>query len=113
MGEMFDSSVRSAGDLAGVFEYEDGSGHFYLYRTDGAANTKIVGAIQMLIEAPDFDQDDVSIRWDNQEGKVGLFIQGCLWAVFDGATGAAYGGSYRPGDTPRLPVEIARAFEAS
>lgn len=29
--EMVDSAVNSRGDLAGVFEYEDGVGYFYLY----------------------------------------------------------------------------------
>jgi hypothetical protein len=40
--EIFVSSVRSTGDLAGVFEYDGETGYFYLYRAKGASGKKIM-----------------------------------------------------------------------
>jgi hypothetical protein len=42
--DIFDSSVRSDGDLAGVFEYDGQTGYFYLYEVGGNAYNKVVGA---------------------------------------------------------------------
>jgi hypothetical protein len=42
--EMFDSSIRSAGDLAGVFEYDGETGYFYLYDSVGSSNQRVLGA---------------------------------------------------------------------
>ena len=56
--EMFDSVLRSAGDFAGVFEFDGDVGYFYLYDTTQPEKHKILGAIRMFSgEAPDFKEE--------------------------------------------------------
>lgn len=109
--EMFDSAVRSAGDRAGVFEHDGDSGYFYLCETKGQQTKKVTGSIRVVAGTPDFTQEDIEIRWDSTESKVGLFIRRQLWAVFDCETGANFGGDYRPSTQARIPVEIISAFQ--
>jgi hypothetical protein len=108
--EIFESAVRSKGDFAGVFEYDDDTGYFYLYGMEGAENQKVLGSIQVLTGDPDFEAEDVSVTWDIDEKRVGLLIRKVLWAVFDASTRATYGGHYRAGGTPSVPPEVARSF---
>ena len=109
--EIFDSLVRSTGDRAGIFEYENGTGYFYLYGTEEREGRKVLAAIQILAGPPDFTQQDIAVRWDPSEKVVGLFINDQLWAVFDLQSGAKYGGNYRSGGQPEIPIEVAEAFE--
>ena len=108
--EMFDSAVRSAGDLAGVFEYDGETGYFYLYETGGAQGHKVSGAIRVLVGDPDVDETDVSVRWDASETNVGLFIRGELYAVFDGDSKTRYGGEYRTDNRPQIPSHVRTLF---
>src|SRR5260370_33331884 len=110
--EMFDSAVRSAGNQAGVFEYDGETGYFYLYETKGHQGQKVRAATHVLTGTPDFEEGDIAIRWDPAETIVGLFIHGHLWAAFDGRTGAKYGGDYRPNARPEIRVEITHYFES-
>jgi hypothetical protein len=103
MDEIFDSAVRPAGDLAGVFEYDGETGYFYLYATGGGAGQRVLDSIHVLSGEPDFAKSDISICWDSEEQKVGLFIKGVLWAAFDCGRRTKYGGSYKPGGKPSLP----------
>jgi hypothetical protein len=109
--DIFDSAVRSAGDMAAIFEYDGDTGYFYLYETRQPQGHRIVAAIQVLVGEPDFDGKDISVRWDTSETKVGLFIRRQLWAAFDGQTQEGYGGDYRQNTQPRIPVEIIDAFQ--
>jgi hypothetical protein len=110
--EIFNSCVRSASDLAGVFEYDGDTGYFYLYDTTGSPNQKVIDSIHILSGPPDFSDAEVTVRWDCEEEKVGLFIRGVLWAVFDSSNGAKYGGKYKPGSSlpPPLPLEAKAGF---
>lgn len=103
MVEIFDSAVRSTGDLAGVFEFDGETGYFYLYKTDGTQSQKILDSIHVISSEPDFVETDISIRWDSEERKVGLFIRDSLWAVFDPGQREKYGGNYKPNASPALP----------
>ena len=103
MDEIFDSAVRTTGDLAGVFEYDSDTAYFYLYETGGGTGQRVLDSIHVFSGEPDFAKTDVSIRWDSEEQKVGLFIKGVLWAAFDCGHGTKYGGSYKPGGKPSLP----------
>ena len=109
--DMFESSIRSKGDLAGVFEYDGETGYFYLYATGNSANQKVVGAIRIISGVPDFKQTDVTVRWDGTETLVGLFICGRLCAAFDVNSGAQYGGNYHRDTQSELPLEILTAFQ--
>lgn len=110
--EIFESAPRSSGDLAGVFEYDGETGYFYLYQTVGSEGQKVLSAIHILSTDPDFNHSDLAVRWDLKEERVGLFIRGQLWAVFDGHERTKYGGNYRSGAHPALSPEIVRSFNA-
>ena len=53
MEEIFESSVRSAGDLAGVFEFDGDTSYFYLYRVDASEGNKVLDAIKVSVGEPD------------------------------------------------------------
>jgi hypothetical protein len=108
-GEMFASARRSAGDLAGVFEYDGETAYFYLYRAGNEGN-RVLASIHVLSGLPDFQESDVEVRWNGREENVGLFIRGELWAVFNGDTQAKHGGDYHPGTHPELPAVARLGF---
>ncbi len=109
--EIFDSCVRSKGDLAGVFEYDGETGYFYLCRARGDAVGPILDRLHILSGPPNFEEIDVLVRWDRQEEKVGLFIRRELWAVFDPASQKTYGGATTDGATPAIASEGSAGFE--
>lgn len=109
--DLFDSSARSRGDLAGVFEYDGETGYFYLYEVTGGAGKKVLDAIRVVSGQADFEESDLSVRWNASEDKVGLFIHGALWAMFDARLRQKHGGGYKVGGTPSLPPELAASFE--
>jgi hypothetical protein len=110
--EIFESCIRRAGDLGGVFECDEETGYFYLFDIARDEARRVVDAIRVLAGRPDFTQRDISVRWDRQETRVGLFIRGVLWAVFDTA-GSKYGGEYNPNARPVIPPEVVVGFRVS
>ena len=106
--EMFVSAVRSSGDMAGVFEYVDETGSFYLYDKTRTGGQRVMAAIHILSGNPDFSESDVEVRCTQREEVVGLFIRDRLWAVFSGRE--AHGGKYRIGGRPEIPDLVASAF---
>ena len=111
MEEIFDSSVRAKGDFAGVFEFDGETAYFYLYATGGGVEEpKIWDSVHVFSGQPDFAESDISVRWDSREEKVGLFIRGILWAVFDCVRQSKCGGDYVPGRKPSLPAEAIAEF---
>jgi len=109
---MFESVIRAKGDLAGVYEYDGETGYFYLYQT-GPNGNKVLGAIHVLSGMSDLADEDVQIRWDHENEKVGLFIRTELWAVFDARDGAKYGGDYEVGALPQLSARATSGFGAA
>jgi hypothetical protein len=109
--EMFDSAIRSAGDMAGVFEYDGETGYFYLYETEGGEGQKIISSIQVLAGRPDFGELDIAVCWDVNEVVVGLFIYKTLWAAFDARNCEKFGGNYRSGGQSNIPLDISGAFD--
>ena len=101
--EIFESATRSKEDLAGVFEYTDGTGYFYLYEMNGDTSRKIVDFIHILSRPFDIFDRHVSVRWDATEDRVGLFIGGDLWAVFNIVQKTKHGGNYLPGVRAVIP----------
>ncbi len=111
--EIYDSSIRNKGDFGAFFEYDFDTGYFYLCKMRKNGNLKIISWIHILSHAPDFNQNDINIRWDTIETRVGLYIKGQLWAVFDVETNTKYGGNYCSGGQPDIPYEIISCFEAN
>jgi len=108
-GEMYVSSARSSRNLAGVFEYIERTGYFYLYNQARKGGQRIVASIHVLSGEPDFAESEVNVRWTPGEESVGPFIRGQLWAAFRGEE--KFGGSYRSGGRPNMPNSVAAAFE--
>ena len=81
--EVFESSVRSRGDLAGVFEYDGEEGYFFLFDLTKDKGKQGSGVISLNSATADFKVSDVSIKWNQSEDIVGLYIGGRLWAAFD------------------------------
>jgi hypothetical protein len=104
--EIFADSVRSSGDLAGVFEYDGRTGYFYLYRTEDARGPKVIDALHIVSGHIDFGRNDVSIHWDDSETKVALSIKNTIWALFDCISGQKFGGGYGNGDRPTVPLSV-------
>lgn len=81
--EIFITSARSRGDFAGVFEYDGETSYFYLYSLDNPDGEKIVGAIGLSHEITKDSEADLSVRWNKQETKVGVFLRDNLLALFN------------------------------
>lgn len=109
--EIFQSALRADGDLAGVFEFDGETGYFYLYKENAPPNQKVIDTIHVITGSPDFAEQDVTIRWADNENLVGLHIRSKLWAAFDCREGAKYGGNYQMGGTPAIPETILRMFQ--
>lgn len=107
--EIFDSAVRSFGDLAGVFEYTEGSAYFYLYRVAPSGST-VVDAIHVYSGHLDFSAADLEIHWSEGETVVALFIRGQIWAAYDTGEHKKYGGNYRSTAQPSVPESVVDAF---
>jgi hypothetical protein len=103
--EIFESAVRAEGDLAGLFEYDGEVGYFYLYGPRRQEGQKIIDSLRVVTGNVDLHPDDVSVQWDQQQQRVGLFLRGVLWAVFNISTGDKYGAMYQVGEKPKLPPE--------
>jgi hypothetical protein len=108
--DIFESSVRSSGDVGAFFEYDGETGYFYLHDQPHGPDHKVINALRILNTRADFQQEDVRVDWDPIERYVGLFIRGQLWAAFDTSTGAKYGGDYCSKAISCVPSEIAHAF---
>lgn len=103
--EIFESAIRDDGEFGAFFEYDGETGYFYLYDMNAEDGRKVVDAIHIFSGEPDFEAEDVSVRWDNSQHRVGLILCSVLWAVFDVSTGARYGGNYGTGAKPRIPPD--------
>jgi hypothetical protein len=77
---IFESAVRAAGDLAGVFEYDGETAYFYLYRTGD--DPKVLGAIHVWSGATHIVSEDIVVRWSEEMNTVQLFVRGHFRAGF-------------------------------
>ena len=108
--EIFESAVNASGHHAGVFEYDGETSYFYLYALSEPEAKKVAGAIRVTNAPLDFTAADTAILWEKTGHKVGLFIRGNLWAVFDTQTLAKYGGNYRLDGQSQVPDHIVSEF---
>lgn len=106
--EMFLSKTRTIGDFAGVIEDDGDSVYFYLYELNKDNGNRVIGAIFLFSSLKDIPAADVAITWDPIENKVGAFIKGELWAVFNVAERSQFGGG--DGKTGHAIIPIAQRF---
>ncbi|WP_322418650.1 hypothetical protein [Mesorhizobium huakuii] len=98
--DVFDSAIRTKGDLAGVFEYDEAgdpqnaTAYFYLCEMQSKTVGPIIGKIRIRSGAWSIAETDIVVKWDNGERRVGLFIYGQLAAAFDTEAGTRHGGGY-------------------
>ena len=110
---IFDSCIRSAGDLAGVLECDDDASYFYLYDSTRDENRRVLGAICLSLGPPDFEESDIDIRWDRMEEFVAVFIRQDLRAIFEGATGCGFGGISERDSKAEIPEKLRLKFGGS
>ena len=110
MDEVFKSSTRSSGDFAGVFEFDGDTGYFYLYETGASKSNKIIDAIRICSDTPYFAESEIAIQWDVDERRVGLLINGLLWAVFDCSSREKFGADYKSNSASEVPLEVRIRF---
>jgi hypothetical protein len=92
--EIFESSIRSFGDLAGVFEYDGEDGYFFLFDLTKDKGKQCSGVISVNSADDDLGTSDIAIKWSRSEEIVGLYIGGRLWAAFD-QNGRKFGSNNR------------------
>ncbi|WP_156150679.1 hypothetical protein [Hyphomicrobium sp. 99] len=107
--DIFESAVRTSGDLAGIFEFDSEGGYFYLFDLTKERGRQARGAICVGSRHADFQASDVSVRWNASEEIVGLYVRGNLWAAFD-QHGRKFGGSYAALETPSIPAAVIEQF---
>jgi hypothetical protein len=73
--EIFDSAVRSRGDLAGVFEYDGETAYFYLYDQRLPKKHLVVDAIRITSRQPDFGKADIRVEWDSGESNLVCLLE--------------------------------------
>lgn len=83
MDQIFDSSTRSDGRYAGVFEFDGEVAYFYLYRIRAGSDGEIVGAIPVKQWKSQYTNDDLSIFWSDSERLVSAAVCGVTCATFD------------------------------
>jgi len=86
--------------MAGVFEHDGETGYFYLYQISNDQGSKILDSIHIVSGPAKFSEADIEIRWDRSAEKVGLFIKGQLWAMFDNANKTKQGGNFKSNGGP-------------
>lgn len=94
----FIERIRFAGDLAGVFEYDEETAYFYLYEVGG----RVLDALQICTNCPSILDQDVDVRWDKLGHKVALFVNGAFCAMFVVSTREKFGGDWCNDRTPPL-----------
>jgi hypothetical protein len=102
---LVESAIRERGDLAGAFEYDGQTGYFYLYDVREEENRKVLAFIRVISGNTDLADLEVSIRWDDRQERVGLFLRGVQWAAFVAPSGAKHGGNcgaHASADIPAL-----------
>ncbi|WP_287180307.1 hypothetical protein [Mesorhizobium sp.] len=85
--DLFHCAMRAKGDLAGAFEYDEAddptnaTAYFYLYRIEDGRTGSVIDAIHIRSGDWAIAEADISVRWDRDERRLGLFIFGALWAT--------------------------------
>jgi hypothetical protein len=108
---IFESSIRTSGDLAAIFECDEEGGYFYLFDLTKEKGRQARAVIVVSEHGVDLQGSDVSVRWNTSEEIAGLCIHGDLWAAFD-QHGRRYGGSYGAQNAPSIPPEVIRRFKS-
>ncbi len=106
---IFESSTRTSGDLAAIFECDEDGGYFYLFDLTKAKGQQARAVIAVSERGVAFEGSDVTVGWNASEDIAGLCIRGDLWAAFD-QHGHCYGGSYGMQASPGISSEVSRRF---
>jgi hypothetical protein len=102
--EILKNATRVSGDYSGVFEYDGKTSYFYLYTHNEVTGHKVIDAIHIFSGTIDFVESDICVQWQQHDKRVGLFLEGVLWAVFNLTTGNKYGGDYSDMMHPQVPL---------
>ena len=101
--DIFITSTRTKGDYSGVFEYDGETSYFYLYSLGNPDGEKIVGAIGLPYEITRNSEPDLSVRWNKQETKVGVFLRDNLLGLFNLGLHPKAGEDFKGVTLPNIP----------
>lgn len=68
-----DSAIRTTGDLAGVFEYDEvedrlsATAYFYLVQIENGQAGLVINSIHIRSGAWAIDEADIAVKWDRDE----------------------------------------------
>jgi hypothetical protein len=83
MQEMYHSSIRSAGDLGGVFESDSETNYFYLCKIAPNGHPTILNSIQVNLNNRVIEGREIDIVWSLDETVLGLKVQERILCAFD------------------------------
>lgn len=101
--DIFITSTRTKGDYSGVFEYDGETSYFYLYSLGNPDGKKIIGAIGLPYEITMDSEPDLSVRWNKQETKVGVFLRDNLLGLFNLGLNSEGSGDFKGITLPNIP----------
>lgn len=108
----FDSEVRDAGDLAGVYEFDGEVSMFYRYAPKAPEKARIAGAIRIFSGLKhQAEEGELEIYWDDREEFVALFIRNRLTAAFDARTFKGFAAEEETPEISRITSAIRKRFE--
>ncbi|MES2930631.1 MAG: DUF2251 domain-containing protein [Patescibacteria group bacterium] len=87
---IFTSKLNNDKTLGGVFEFEDGTGYFYLYDLNNEESKKVINSIFISKDENDFTNKEIEIKWSSDQENVALFVGDVLWAIFNVKEGKTY-----------------------
>lgn len=96
---------RTKGDMAGVLEFDGETGYFYLVAVSHRGNQKIIDHLQVFSRNSYAERSELQIEWNDSQEKVGLFIGGELWALFDTVSRKKSGGNFTRESDPAVPLD--------
>lgn len=104
--DVFVSSDSHSSDYSGVFEHDGDVGYFYLCRTAVGGESKIIESLCVMRGVQGLVESDFTVKWDRTGAKVGLFIRGVLWSLYDVTAKTKHGGLFAHGQRSTVPVGI-------
>lgn len=107
--DIFVTATRRDGRMAGVYEYDEDTGYFYLCEVVGG-QPRVVDAIHIVSAPSNLDEESIEVRWSGDERCLALLIHGEPWAAYCPAERGKYGGNYTPDGIADLPATVKEQF---
>jgi hypothetical protein len=88
MNEIYDSSIRPCGDIAGVFEFDGVVSYFYICNVNSSGDPTIRNSVLVDVDRRQISTSQIKIVWASDYTIVGLKILSEYYEAFECETGA-------------------------